>query len=168
MDAVTRFLERREALLRRLDEQLQEAADSAEAAQVLCEHAGRELNLADCAVYLPADGTLLPVATWGATHDERRPAAQLPLPGAADAPAVVALRPHGVDEPAPDAPGAAAGDRSELAVAIARDGALLGVLHSVSPEAGFHDARYEAAFLAMAGIAAARLLRLRARPPGAA
>jgi putative methionine-R-sulfoxide reductase with GAF domain len=81
VDAVSRFLLRRERLLPRLDELLQQAADADEVAWILCEHAGRELNLADCVLYLPAgDDTLVQAAAWGPWRGAgRMPEARLRL-----------------------------------------------------------------------------------------
>ncbi|GAB3088997.1 GAF domain-containing protein [Lysobacter terrae] len=163
MDAVTRFLDRRDVLLPRLDEQLQQATTPTEVAWVLCEFTGRELNLADCVVYLPADGdVLLQTAAWGSLRGiEHLPESRLRVPvgqGIAGHCArtlkiqlIGATRndPHFVE-----------GDElcvSELAVPIEHDEVLLGILDSESPEENFYDARYEAAFAAIAASGAGRL-----------
>lgn len=169
MDAVNRFLERRDTLLTRLDEQLQQAADAAEAAWVVREYTGRELNLADCVVYLPlGTGTLAQAAAWGPKRGgERMLESRLRLPVGTGivghcALAMGALR---VDDTRTD-PRYVADDQSnlsELAVPIAHDEVLLGVLDSESPERGFYDARYEAVFAAIAECAATRLWRLRSQ-----
>ena len=166
MDAVTRFLDRRDALLMRLEEQLQQATTATDVAWVLCEFTGRELNLADCVVYLPADtGALLQTAAWGALRGaERLPESRLRLPIGQGIAGYCArtlkiqrvgdtrLDPHfvEVDEIC----------LSELAVPIERDDVLLGILDSESPEQDFYDARYEAAFAAIADAGARRLWRL--------
>lgn len=167
MDVVTRFLERRDTMLSRLDEQLRHAADSAEAAWILCEYTGRELNLADCVVYLPAGtGILAQAAAWGPKRGgERMLESRLRLPPGTGIVGHCARDMHAlrVDDTRSD-PRYVADDRSnlsELAVPIAHDEVLLGVLDSESPELGFYDARYEAVFAAIAECAAARFWRLR-------
>lgn len=170
MDAVTRFLERCDALLPRLDEQLRQAGSPAEAASAICDFTGRELNLADCVVYLPADNTLVQTAAWGSRRGaERMPESRLRLPIGSGVAGQCALQlqvqrisdTRGETHHADDAPTAL----SELAVPLLyRQGlngqTLLGVLDSESPEAGFYDARYEAAFAAIADCGARRLWQL--------
>lgn len=169
MDTVTRFLERHDFMLARLDEQLRQASTAQEAAWVLCDYTGRELNLADCVVYLPDDdGTLAQVAAWGSWHGvERMHESRLRLaPGSGTAGACARLlRTLRVDDMRGDARYATDEHPalSELAVPIVHDNVLLGVLDSESPELGFYDARYEAAFATIAECGAAHLWHLRRR-----
>ena len=166
MDTVTRFLERRDALLTRLDEQLQEAATAHDAAWIVCEFTGRELNLGDCVVYLPTGGdTLAQTAAWGPKRGAERLLSRLRLPVGRGIVGECALlmQTQRVDDTREDAryvhddhPGL-----SELSVPISQDGALLGVLDSEAAEAGFFDDRYEQAFEAIARRGAAHLWRLR-------
>lgn len=166
MDAVTRFLDRRDALLIRLDEQLQQATTPTEVAWALCEFTGRELNLADCVVYLPADGgVLLQTAAWGALRGiEHLPESRLRVPigqGIAGHCART-LRIQRIGDTRQDPHFVEVEELclSELAVPIEHDEVLLGILDSESSEAEFYDARYEAAFAAIAGRGAGRLWRL--------
>lgn len=167
MDTVTRFLERRDALLTRLNEQLQEAGDPRDAAWILCEYTGRELNLGDCAVYLPTQGDVLTqAAAWGPKRSvEGLPESSLRLPigrGIVGECALL-LQTQRVDDTREDLryiPGGQPG-LSELSVPIRRDGILLGVLDSEAAEAAFFDSRYEQAFDAIARCGAAHLWRLR-------
>lgn len=169
MDAVTRFLDRREAMLQRLDEQLQQATSASEAAWVLCDYTGRELNLADCVVYLCAgDDVLVQAAAWGPKRGverrlESRP--RLPFGNGIVGSCARTLQVQRIDDTRPDARPVADGQAhlSELAVPIAHDGILLGILDSESPEEGFYDARYEAVFAAIAECGASRLWHLLAR-----
>lgn len=169
VDAVTRFLERREALLPRLDEQLRQAGSPSEAAWTICDYTGRELNLADCVVYLPADDTWVQTAAWGARRGaERISESRLRLPLGSGvvgqcAQRLQAQRIDGIRGETCDTgtePGTAL---SELAVPILHGQTLLGILDSESPEAGFYDARYEAAFAAIADCGARRLWQLASR-----
>jgi len=170
VEAVTRFLERRQALLARLDDQLRQAETRLEAARVLCDYTGRELNLADCVVYLPigGGGALTQVAAWGPKRCAERLldshlhgigidvvgdcARQLCTQRVDDARSD--LRPIRDDEP----------HLSELSVPISHDGILLGVLDSEDAHTAFYDVRYEQAFEAIADCGAAHLWRLRAAP----
>jgi putative methionine-R-sulfoxide reductase with GAF domain len=166
VDAVTRFLDRREAKLQRLDEQLQQAADPSEVASALCEHTGRELNLADCVVYLPAGSdTLVQAAAWGARRGAALAARlRLPYEGLVGSCAVT-LRTQRIDDLGHDSRDVADAQvhLCELAVPIAHEGVLLGILDSESPEPGFYDSRYEAAFAAIAERGASRLWQLQPR-----
>ncbi|QNP39998.1 GAF domain-containing protein [Lysobacter solisilvae (ex Woo and Kim 2020)] len=165
MDAVSRFLERRDAMLLRLDEQLLPATTPAEAAHLLCDYIGRELNLADCVVYFPAGNVLVQVASWGS----RRSAGHLletrlqrPVDRGLPGQCARELQAQRVQDTRLD-PRCAAddpGSLSELAVPIRHEDVLLGILDSESPEAEFYDARYEAAFLAIADCGARRLWQL--------
>jgi putative methionine-R-sulfoxide reductase with GAF domain len=166
VDAVTRFLERRDTMLSRLDEQLQHAANPAEAAWILCGYTGRELNLADCVVYLPVGvDTLGQAAAWGPKRGGVRmleSRLRLPIGTGIVGHCARAMHAQRVDDTRTD-PRYVADDQSnlsELAVPIAHDEVLLGVLDSESPEPGFYDARYEAVFAAIAECAATRLWRL--------
>lgn len=166
MDAVTRFLERRDTLLPRLDEQLRQADSPSEAAWTICDFTGRELNLADCVVYLPADDMLVQAAAWGSMRGaERMPEARLRLPIGRGVAGHCALelqvqRIGGTPRHDPHHVGKDAATLSELAVPIRHDQTLLGVLDSESPEEAFYDARYEAAFIAIADCGARRLWQL--------
>jgi hypothetical protein len=167
VDTVTRFLERRDALLKRLDEQLLEATTAHDAAWILCEYTGRELNLGDCVVYLPIDaGILTQAAAWGPKRGaERMLESRLGLPvgrGIVGECALL-LQTQRIDDTREDAryvrddqPGL-----SELSVPISRNGILLGVLDSEAAETGFFDVRYEHAFEAIAQCGATHLWRLR-------
>lgn len=166
MDAVTRFLERRDTLLPLLAEQLRQAGSPAEAAWAICDFTGRELNLADCVVYLRADDVLVQAAAWGSRRGaERMPEARLRLPighGIAGHRALElqAQRIAGTPRDDPHHVVDATSPLSELAVPIRHDLNLLGVLDSESPEEAFYDARYEAAFIAIAECGARRLWQL--------
>lgn len=167
MDTVTRFLERRDALLTRLDEQLNDADSVRDAAWILCEYTGRELNLGDCVVYLPGSGdTLVQAAAWGPKRSAGRileSRLRLPLGRGIVGECGLLLQTQCVDDTREDTryipddePGL-----SELTVPLSRDGILLGVLDSEAMETGFFDSRYEQAFELIAHRAAAHLWRLR-------
>ena len=167
MDTVTRFLERREALLARLHEQLHEAATAHEAAWILCEYTGRELNLGDCVVYLPtSDDIMIQAAAWGPKRGAERmleSRLQLPIGRGIVGECALLLRTQRVDDTRED-PRYVRDDQpglSELSVPIVREAGLLGVLDSEAAETGFYDGRYEHAFEAIAYCAAAHLWRLR-------
>lgn len=159
-DTVTRFLERRETLLARLELQLHQAGDAAEAARIACEFTGRELNLADCAFHLPGESGLQQAASWGTLRDPSRPQAQ----ATAASPDIATecartLRTQRIDDLSAQAVAAPPGVLSALAVAVSQDGILLGVIDSEAADAGFYDARYEQAFEAIAAQAAPHLRR---------
>ena len=177
VDAVTRFLDRKDTLLARLDEQLQRAADIPEAAKTLCEYTGRELNLADCVVYLPeGDNGLYLQAAWGARRGTQRlPDSRLHLPigrdVAGDCARLLELQrmddaradprhPPRTDPPPPEL-ALVEPARSELAAPISHDHLLLGVLDSEDPAPGFYDARYERVFQGIADCSAPHFWRLR-------
>lgn len=167
MDTVTRFLERRDALLTRLNEQLQEAGDAHDAAWILCEYTGRELNLGDCVVYLPTPGDVLTqAAAWGPKRGAERlleSSLRLPVGRGIVGECALLLQTQRVDDTRED-PRYIQGDRpglSELSVPVRRDGTLLGVLDSEAAEIAFFDSRYEQAFEAIAHCGAAHLWRLR-------
>lgn len=167
MDTVTRFLERRDALLMRLDEQLQEAGDAHDAAWILCEYTGRELNLGDCVVYLPAQPDVLTqAAAWGPKRGVEsllESSLRLPVGRGIVGECALLLQTQRVDDTRED-PRYIAGDQpglSELSVPIHRDGTLLGVLDSEAAEPAFFDSRYEQAFEAIAHCGATHLWRLR-------
>ncbi|KQY51754.1 GAF domain-containing protein [Lysobacter sp. Root494] len=167
MDTVTRFLERRDALLTRLDEQLQETDSAHDAAWVLCEYTGRELNLGDCVMYLPTSGDILvQAAAWGPKRGAERmleSRLRLSIGRGIVGECALLLQTQCVDDTREDMryihddqPGL-----SELSVPLSRDGILLGVLDSEAAETGFFDSRYQQAFEAIAHIGAAHLWRLR-------
>lgn len=166
-DAVTRFLDRSEAMRERLDEQLRQAESTQEAAWVICEFAGRELNLADCVVYLPTGaGGLVPAAAWGPKRSaDRMPESRVRL--SLDRGIVGAcarhLKTQRVDDTREDARYVQESEPrlSELAVPICHDEILLGVLDSEHASPAFYDRRYEQAFEAIADCSAAHLWRLR-------
>jgi len=156
-------------LLARLDEQLRQAGSSLEAAWVLCDYTGRELNLADCVVYLPSGGGdgLAQSAAWGPKRGaERRLESRIRIPIGTGVVGDCArqLRTRRVDDTRSD-PRYVPDDEprlSELSVPISHDGILLGVLDSEDVDAAFYDARYEQAFEAIADCGTAHLWRLRA------
>ena len=166
MDTVTRFLGRRDLMVARLDEQLHEASSAHDAAWILCEYTGRELNLADCVVYLPApDEILVPVAAWGSRRNADRmleSRLRLPLGRGIVGECALLLQTRRVDDARDD--GRYIGDDqpglSELAVPVSQDGVLLGVLDSEDAGAAFYDTRYVLAFEAIARCGAAHLWRL--------
>jgi putative methionine-R-sulfoxide reductase with GAF domain len=167
VDTVTRFLERRDALLTRLNEQLQEAGDANDAAWILCEYTGRELNLGDCVVYLRArDDVLTQAAAWGPKRGAERlleSSLRLPIGRGIVGECALLLQTQRVDDTRED-PRYIRDDQpglSELSVPIRRDGTLLGVLDSEAAETAFYDSRYEQAFEAIAQCSAAHLWRLR-------
>jgi len=167
VDTVTRFLERRDALLARLDEQLQESASADEAAWTLCEYTGRELNLADCVVYLPVSGDMLAqAAAWGPKRGAGRlpeSSLRLPLGRGIVGECGLLLQTQRVDDTRADPRYIRDGlpALSELSVPIRHDTVLLGVLDSEDASTAFYDTRYEQAFEAIADCAAAHLWRLR-------
>jgi len=166
VDTVTRFLERRDALLTRLEGQLQEATTAHDVAWIVCEYTGRELNLGDCVVYLPAGDALAQTAAWGPKRGAERmleSRLRLPVGHGIVGECALLLSTQRVDDTRDDAryvrddqPGLA-----ELSVPISHDGVLLGVLDSEAAETGFFDHRYEQAFEAIAQRGAAHLWRLR-------
>ena len=166
-DVVTRFLDRSESMLVRLDEQLQQADSAQEAAWTLCEYTGRELNLADCVVYLPAGSAgLVLTAAWGPKRGADRmleSRVRLPVGRGIVGACARQLQLLRVDDTREDSryvndiePGL-----SELAVPICHDQILLGVLDSEHASTAFFDSRYEQAFEAIADRSAAHLWRLR-------
>jgi putative methionine-R-sulfoxide reductase with GAF domain len=167
VDTVTRFLERRDFMLDRLDEQLRDVWDMREAAWALCEYTGRELNLADCVIYLPeGDTALMQAAAWGPKRGTERmleSRLRLPLGKGIVGNCARQLRTLRVDDTREDARHVRDDQSglSELAAPIHHDEILLGVLDSEDVGAGFYDSRYEQAFEAIAGRGAAHLWRLR-------
>jgi putative methionine-R-sulfoxide reductase with GAF domain len=166
-DAVTRFIDQIESLLVRLDGQLDLSASPREAAWTLCEFAGRELNLADCVVYLPrGNDSLVQTAAWGPKRvSENMLESRVVLTGGKGVVGDCArrLRTMRIDDTRLD-PRYVRDDQvnlSELAVPIHHEEILLGVLDSENPEASFYDARYEKALEAIADRGAAHLWRLR-------
>ena len=167
MDVITRFLDRRQVLLARLDDQLQQAQNRHEAAWLLCEYTGRELNLADCVVYLPdGDDGLTQAAAWGPKRGvEQLLESQIHLAIGTGIAGICArdLRTQRVDDARRDLRYIRDDESrlSALSVPISQDGVLLGVLDSEDAHPGFYDARYEGAFEAIAACGAAHLWRLR-------
>jgi signal transduction protein with GAF and PtsI domain len=169
-DAVTRFLSRLDALLARLDSQLALATTPREVAWTVCEFTGRELNLADCVVYLPegSDG-LRQTAAWGpkrvADHMVES-GIRLSLGKGIVGDCARQLHTQRVDDTRRDPRYVRDIDLnlSELAVPIHHDEILLGVLDSEHSTDRFYDARYEHAFEAIAEHGAARLWSLRGEP----
>lgn len=164
LEAATRFLDQLDAMLSRLDGQLELAQSRAEVANTLCEFVGRELNLADCGVYLHDGKGLSQMAAWGTREKPEPPGARIDLgvPSGIAGSCAHQLRPQRTDDARTD-PRCRAGEathRSELAVPILHGATLLGIIDSRDPEAGFYDARYEKAFKAMADRGAARLREL--------
>jgi len=166
-DAVTRFLDRSDTMLVRLDEQLRLAESAQEAAWFICEYTGRELNLADCVVYLPTEaGGLVQTAAWGPKRGtDRMLESRIHLAigkGIAGA-CARQLRTLRVDDTREDPRYVSDIEPclSELAVAICQDEILLGVLDSAHASLAFYDSRYEQAFEAIADCSAAHLWRLR-------
>ena len=169
-DAVTLFLSRLDALLTRLDGQLALATTPHEVAWIACEFTGRELNLADCVVYLPegSDG-LLQTAGWGpkrVTKNMLELRIRLTLGKGIVGDCARRLQTQRVDDTRNDSRYVRDGELnlSELAVPIHHDEILLGVLDSEHPADAFYDARYEHAFEAIAERSAARLWCLRGEP----
>ncbi|HEV8693168.1 MAG TPA: GAF domain-containing protein [Lysobacter sp.] len=166
-DTVTRFLGQLDALLTRLDGQLDLATSQREAAWTLCEFTGRELNLADCVVYLP-DGNdgLMQTAAWGpkrVAENMLESRIRLNFGKGIVGDCARQLRTQRADDTRRDPRYVRDQELnlSELAVPIHHQEILLGVLDSEHPETGFYDARYEQVFEAIAERGAARLWRLR-------
>ena len=166
-DTVTRFLSQFDALLRRLDGQLDLAASMHEAAWALCEFTGRELNLADCVVYMP-DGTdgLIQIAAWGPkriAQNMLESRIRLNFGKGIVGDCARRVRTQRTDDTRRDPRYLVDAELnlSELAVPIHHEEILLGVLDSEHPDVGFYDARYEQVFEAIAERGAARLWRLR-------
>ena len=135
---------------------------------MICEFTGRELNLADCVVYLPTGaGGLVQSAAWGPKRGADRmleSRIHLSLDKGIAGACARKLQLLRVDDTRGDArylnyiePGL-----SELAAPICVDEVLLGVLDSEHATEGFYDDRYEQAFAAIADRSAAHLWRLRA------
>lgn len=164
------FLGDAPARLARLAAELAGAATTPDVAWTLCEFAGRELELADCVVYLldAGGGHLTQQAAWGPKRAAQRMlesritlalgqgivgrCAQLRLPQrTADA-----RHDHRyvVDDQF---------NLSELAVPIIAHGVLYGVLDSEHPQAGYYGLEDEHAFLAIAERGAMRLEAMHAR-----
>jgi GAF domain-containing protein len=155
-------------MLVRLDKQLQQAEGTHEAAWIICEYTGRELNLADCVVYLPTGaGGLVQTAAWGPKRSADRmleSRVRLSIGKGIVGACARQLKAQRVDDTREDLryvhdiePGL-----SELAVPISHDEILLGILDSEDASLGFYDSRYEQAFEAIADRSAAHLWRLRA------
>ncbi len=157
------------ARLARLNEELAGAGTPQEVAWVLAEFSGRELELADCVVYLldPGGATLTQQAAWGPKRAAERVlesrltlamdqgivgrCARLRLPQrTADA---RLDRRYVIDDQF---------NLSELAVPILADDTLYGVLDSEHPLADQYDLDAEHAFLAIAERGALRLRELHA------
>lgn len=165
-DVVARFLGQINMLLARLDLQLGMAATPQEVAWTLCEFTGRELNLADCVVYLRDGDGLIQTAAWGPKRVADTMLAarrRLAIGRGVVGDCASQLRTQRVDDTRTDARYVADEEwnLSELAVPIHHDDILLGVLDSENPEPGFYDPRYERALEAIAERGAARLWRLR-------
>lgn len=165
-DPAATFLARADERLARLTDELDGAQSQRDAAWVLCEFAGRELELADVVVYLPdADGNLAQQAAWGpkraAEHVLESRIRLTPGSGI-----VGACAQHRVPLRIADTrmdPRYVPDDQanlSELAVPIVHDGALLGVLDSEHPQPNYYDAQHERALQAIADRGAERLREL--------
>lgn len=163
LEAATRFLDQLDAMLSRLDSQLEIAQSKVEVASTLCEFAGRELNLADCGVYLRDGSNLERIAAWGTRDAPEASDARIDLvvPSGIAGSCAHELRLQRTDDAHAD-PRCRADERhrSELAVPILHGAALLGVIDSRYPDAGFYDPRYEKAFKAIADRGAVRLREL--------
>lgn len=167
LDAIGRFPTQAKRLLDQLDAELASATTPSEVAWTLCEFSGRELDLADCVVYLTdGDGSLVQQAAWGpkrvADHVlESR--IRLAIGQGVVGDSARQLQPQRVDDTRRDPRYVldAELNLSELAAPIHHDGILLGVLDSEHPEQGFYDVRHEQAFVAIAASGAARLWHLR-------
>lgn len=165
--AAATFLAEAQARLAGLSDALAQAQAPQAAAWTLCEYCGRELQLADCVVYLLDEGgrSLTQQAAWGpkqAAHHvlESRirlamgvgivgRCAQLRLPQrTADA----RLDERYVIDDQPNL--------SELAVPILADDALFGVLDSEHPQPDYYRMAHEHAMLAIAERGAHRLREL--------
>ncbi|GAB3360183.1 hypothetical protein GCM10027430_33180 [Lysobacter tyrosinilyticus] len=155
-------------MLVRLDNQLQQAETQYEAARTLCEFTGRELNLADCVVYLPSGGDgLTQAAVWGPKRGTVGPlesGIRLPIGTGIVGECARQLRTQRVDDTRRDLRYFRDDQArlSELSVPICHDEILLAVLDSEDGSTGFYDVRYEQAFEAIADHSAAHLWRLRA------
>lgn len=163
LEAATRFLDQLDDMLSRLDGQLEVAQSKDEVASALCDFAGRELNLADCGVYLRDGNGLAQTAVWGTREVPKAEDARIDLgvPSGIAGSCAHQLRLQRTDDAHSD-PRCRADEkhRSELAVPILHGATLLGVLDSRYPDASFYDARYERAFKAIADRGAARLREL--------
>ena len=161
------FLADARARLAALGAELAGACTPEEVAWVLCEFSGRELDLADCVVYLldPDGATLTQQAAWGpkrAAHHVMESRLRLAL-GQGIVGRCAQLR-------LPQRTGDARSDQryvvddqfnlSELAVPIIADGTLYGVLDSEHPRADYYALEDEHAFLAIAERGALRLQEL--------
>lgn len=166
-DPVARFLPQAERLLGELETDLATATTPREVAWRLCEFAGRELDLADCVVYLSdGDGGLVQQAAWGPKRVARQvleSRIRLDVGQGVVGDSARQLQPQRVDDTRHDPRYIldAENNLSELAVPIHHDDTLLGVLDSEHPDPGFYDARHEQAFVAIAARGAARLRQLR-------
>ena len=160
------FLADADQRLASLAAELAAATSPRDAAWVLCEFAGRELDLADVVVYLPeADGVLAQQAAWGPKRaaDQVLESRIRLTPGSGIVGACAQQRvPMRVADTRLD-PRYVADDQanlSELAVPIVLDGVLLGVLDSEHPRRDFYDVQYQRALQAIADCGAVRLRQL--------
>ena len=167
----TAFLAQAQQRLAGLMQELAGAGTSQDVAWTLCEFSGRELDLADCVVYLldPGGASLTQQAAWGpkrAAHHVLESRLRLAI-GQGIVGRCAQLR-------LPQRTGNAHADRryvvddqfnmSELAVPILADGELFGVLDSEHPLADYYGLEDEHVFLAIAERGALRLQQLAEHP----
>ncbi len=165
--AAARFLEAAEARLAALDAELARAKSVEDVAWTLCEFAGRELELADCVIYLlEADHhTLGQHAAWGPKRVAQRifePRFRLDIGDGVVGHCAQFQVPQLIADTRLDRRYLVDDDRrlSELAVPICRGGVLLGVLDTEHPQADAYDSRHVRALVAIADRGSARLVQL--------
>ena len=162
------FLANAHARLARLSAELAGVATPSDVAWVLCEFAGRELDLADCVVYLlePDGSSLAQHAAWGpkrAAHHVLESRLRLQLDQGIVGRSARLRLPQHTDDARSD-PRYVVDDQfnlSELAVPIVSGDTLYGVLDSEHPQANRYDLDDEHVFLAIAERGANRLRELR-------
>lgn len=165
------FLEQAPQRLARLTRELACAGTRQDVAWTLCEFSGRELDLADCVVYLvdPGGTSLTQQAAWGpkrAAHHMLESRLRLAMGQGIVGRCAQRRLPQRTGNARTD-PRYVVDDQfnlSELAVPILADGELLGVLDSEHPRADYYGLEDEHVFLAIAERGALRLQQLPKHP----
>ena len=166
-EALHAFLAAREDQLTRLSAQVQAAADLHELAWLLADFAGRVLMLDDCVVYLtePSGGSLRQYAAYGAKRKAER-IFENPIRLAVGEGVVGCAAALGAPQLIPDTrldPRYVVDDASrlsELAVPIAHQGRIYGVIDSEQPEPDYYRSQHVHALTLIADAAAATAARL--------
>lgn len=166
LDATQTFLDRADQRLALLDERLSQAASAREVAWTVCEFAGRELDLADCVLYLPdGTGSLLQQAAWGpkrAAEQVLESRIRLAVGRGVVGDCARQRATQRVADTRQDARYVADDqiNLSELAVPLLHGDRVMGVLDSEHPDPDYYAPRHEQALQAIADHAVARLVQL--------